>query len=116
MNVAFVNSDNVLSHPTLDAILTGITAQRMLHLARQLVDWGDLEGIALRNVPIQEWRAAREILLLGSSLKVAPVVRWDDQPVGDGRPGPIARKLLAMWQADQKEAADQLVPVPYAAY
>ena len=113
MNVAFVNSDNVLCHPTFDAILTGITAQRMLHLARQLVNSGELEGIALRNLPIQEWKAAREILLLGSSLKVAPVVRWDDQVVGDGRPGPIARRLLAMWQADQKEAADQLVPVPY---
>ena len=114
MNVAFVNSDNVLCHPTYDAILTGITAQRMLYLARQLVNSGELEGIALRNVPVREWRAAREILLLGSSLKVAPVVRWDDQVVGDGRPGPIARKLLAMWQADQREASDQLVPVPYA--
>ncbi|MCY4513624.1 MAG: D-amino-acid transaminase, partial [Candidatus Tectomicrobia bacterium] len=113
MNVAFVNPDNVLCHPPYDAILTGITAQRMLYLARQLVNSGELEGIALRNVPIEEWRAAREILLLGSSLKVAPVVRWDDEPVGDGRPGPIARRLLAMWHADQREAADQLVPVPY---
>ena len=113
MNVAFVNSDNVLCHPTFDAILTGITAQRMLFLARQLVNAGDLEGIALRDVPVQEWRAAREMLLLGSSLKVAPVVQWDEQVVGDGTPGPVARKLLAMWQADQREAADQLVPVPY---
>ena len=114
MNVAFVNADNVLCHPAYDAILTGITAQRMLYLARQLVNAGELEGIALRNVPIQEWRAAREILLLGSSLKVAPVVQWDDHMVGDGQPGPIARKLLAMWEADQKEGLDQLVPVPYA--
>ena len=113
MNVAFVNADNVLCHPPYDAILTGITAQRMLHLARQLVNSGELEGIALRSVPVEEWRAAREILLFGSSLKVAPVVRWDDQQVGDGQPGPIARKLLAMWRADQREAADQLVPVPY---
>ena len=113
MNVAFVNSDNVLCHPPFDAILTGITSQRMLFLARQLVNSGELDGIAMRNVPLEEWKKAREILLLGSSLKVAPVVQWDDQPVGDGRPGPIARRLLAMWQADQREAADQLVPVPY---
>ena len=113
MNVAFVNADNVLCHPPYDAILTGITAQRMLRLARQLVNSGELEGIAMRNVPVEEWKKAREILLLGSSLRVAPVVRWDDQPVGDGRPGPIARKLLAMWHADQKRGSDQLVPVPY---
>ena len=113
MNVAFVNADNVLCHPPYDAILTGITAQRVLHLARQLVNSGDLEGIALRKVPVEEWRAGREMMLLGSSLKVAPVVRWDGRPVGDGCPRPIARKLLEMWKADQREAADQLVPVPY---
>ena len=113
MNVAFVNSDNVLCHPPYDAILTGITAQRMLHLARRLVNSGELEGIALRNVPVEEWKEAREILLLGSSLKVAPVVQWDDDPVGDGQPGPIARKLLAMWHEDQRGESDQLVPVPY---
>lgn len=113
MNVAFVNSDNVLCHPPYDAILTGITAQRVLYLARQLVNTGELEGIALRNVPVEEWRAAREMLLLGSSLKVAPVVWWDDQPVGDGSPGPIARKLLAMWREDQRSGSGQLVPVPY---
>ena len=115
MNVAFVTPDGVLCHPTFDAILTGITARRMLFLARKLVDAGELSGVALRNVPIEEWRAAREMLLLGSSLKVAPVVQWDDQLVGDGRPGPVARKLLAMWEADQREGTDQLVPVPYAA-
>lgn len=114
MNVAFVSADGVLCHPAFDAILSGITLQRMLHLARKLVDSGDLSGIAVQNAPLQEWKAAREILLLGSSIKVAPVVRWDDHVVGDGRVGPVARKLLAMWEADQRQAADQLVPVPYA--
>ena len=49
------------------------------------------------------------MLLPGALVKV---VRWDGEPLDGGRPGPIARKLLSMWRADQREAADQLVAVP----
>ena len=40
-------------------------------------------------------------------------VRWDDEPVSDGWPGPIAVKLLAMWHKDQEGGAGRSVPVPY---
>ena len=53
------------------------------------------------------------MMLIGSSIKVAPVVAWDGQKIGDGRPGPIAKKLLDMWNEDAKSAKDQLVSVPY---
>ena len=39
-------------------------------------------------------------------------VRWDGEPVSDGWPGPIGRKLLALWHKDQKGGADRSVPVP----
>ena len=113
MNVGFVTRDRVLRHPTFDAILTGITMQRMFHLARRLVTQGDLHSIVLGDVSVEEARAATEMLLFGSSFKVASVVQWDDKPVGDGRPGPIAKKLLDLWFEDTKTATEQLVPVPY---
>ena len=50
------------------------------------------------------------MLLSGGLVKS---VRWDDELVGDGWPGPIARKLLAMWHEDQKGGGDRSVPVPY---
>ncbi|MBI2991647.1 MAG: hypothetical protein HYY47_05860 [Deltaproteobacteria bacterium] len=53
------------------------------------------------------------MMLIGSSIKVAPVVSWDDHPIGDGKPGPIAGKLLDLWHEDVRTAADQLVRVPY---
>ena len=53
------------------------------------------------------------MMLIGSSIKVAPVVLWDGQPIGDGKPGPITKQLLEMWNEDTKSAADQLVAVPY---
>ncbi len=113
MNVAFVRRDRVLRHPAFDAILSGITVQRLLHLAQRLVAQGDLRDVVVGDITVQEGKAAAEMLLIGSSIKVAPVVEWDGQPIGDGKPGPIARKLLALWQEDTLTAADQLIPVPY---
>jgi 4-amino-4-deoxychorismate lyase len=52
-------------------------------------------------------------MLIGSSIKIAPVVQWDGKPIGDGKPGPIAKKLLQLWHEDVQTATDQLVPVPY---
>jgi 4-amino-4-deoxychorismate lyase len=113
MNVAFVTKDRVFRHPCFDAILSGVTVQRMFNLARRLVESGDLRDILVADVSIQEGRAAAEMLLIGSSIKVAPVVEWDGQPIGDGRPGPIAGKLLDLWYEDVRNASDQLVRVPY---
>ena len=59
-----------------------------------------------------EARAAREMLLLGSSVKVAPIVEWDGQPIGDGKPGPVARALLELIEEDMR-TGDRLIDVPY---
>ena len=113
MNVAFVTRDRVFRHPPFDAILSGITVQRIFILARRLVEQGDLRDVVVADVPVAEGRGAAEMLLIGSSIKVAPVVQWDGQPIGDGKPGPIARKLLDLWYEDIRIASDQLVQVPY---
>ena len=114
MNVAFVTKDRVFRHPSFDAILSGITIQRILTLAERLVAQGDLKEIRLADVSVSEGRQSAEMMLIGSSIKVAPVVRWDDKPIGDGKPGPISQKLLKLWEEDTRSAMDQLVPVPYA--
>ncbi len=113
MNVAFVTPERVFRHPPFDAILSGITIQRVLKFAHRLVDTGDLKGITLAPVPVAEGKQSAEMMLIGSSIKVAPVVQWDGRLVGDGKPGPITKKLLQMWNEDVRSAADQLVPVPY---
>jgi 4-amino-4-deoxychorismate lyase len=114
MNVAFVTEDRVFRHPPFEAILPGITIQRILEFARLLVQQDVLSAIDFAAVPVQEGRESAEMMLIGSSIKVAPVVEWDGQKIGDGKPGPIARKLLEMWNEDVRSAQDQLVAVPYA--
>jgi 4-amino-4-deoxychorismate lyase len=113
MNVAFVTEDRVFRHPPFEAILPGITIQRVLEFARLLVQQEVLSAIDLAAVPVQKGRESAEMMLIGSSIKVAPVVEWDGQKIGDGKPGPIAKKLLEMWNEDAAAAQDQLVAVPY---
>ncbi len=113
MNVAFVTKDRVFRHPVFDAILSGITIQRVLQFAERLVQQGDLKEIRLADVSVSEGRGAAEMMLIGSSIKIAPVVEWDRRPIGDGKPGPIAKKLFQLWEEDVRSAADQLVRVPY---
>lgn len=113
MNVAFVSQDRVLRHPPFDAILSGITIQRIRKFAHSLVQQGVLKDVLVADIPVQEGRDAAEMMLIGSSIKVAPVVEWDGKKIGAGKPGPVARRLLEMWNEDATSASDQLVPVPY---
>jgi 4-amino-4-deoxychorismate lyase len=112
-NVAFVTKDRVFRHPPFDSILSGITVQRLIQLARRLVEQGELRDIVIRDIPPAEGRAAAEMLLIGSTIKVVPVVQWDNRPIGTGKPGPIAKKLFDLWYEDIRTSTQQLVKVPY---
>jgi 4-amino-4-deoxychorismate lyase len=112
MNVAFVMADGVLRHPKFDHILSGCTAVRMLELARGLVDRGVVKGVEVVDIPVADARAATEMLLIGSSVRVAPIVEWDGQPIGSGRPGPVAKALLDVVDEDMR-TGDRLIDVPY---
>jgi 4-amino-4-deoxychorismate lyase len=112
MNVAFVTQDGVFRHPKFDHILSGCTSLRVLELAALLQDRGLVKGVSVCDIPVDEARAAREMLLLGSSVKVAPIIQWDAQPIGDGKPGPVAKALLEVIENDMR-TSDRLITVPY---
>jgi 4-amino-4-deoxychorismate lyase len=112
MNVAFVTHDGVLRHPKFERVLPGCTSLRVLELAPHLVGRGVLAGVDVGDIPAADARNAREMLLLGSSVKVAPIVAWDGRPIGYGKPGPAAAALLALLEEDMR-SSDRLLDVPY---
>jgi D-alanine transaminase len=59
-----------------------------------------LAGLAERDVGRAELAAAREIVAVNAVQGARAVTRLDDQPVGDGRPGPFARQLAAVLAED----------------
>jgi 4-amino-4-deoxychorismate lyase len=112
MNVAFVTPAGMFVHPKFDRILAGCTSLRLLDLATRLQEQGLLSGVEVRDIPVAEARSAREMLLLGSSVKVAPIVQWDEQVIGDGKPGPVAAALLRLLDDDMRRG-DRVIAVPY---
>jgi D-alanine transaminase len=88
-NAWIVTADGTLvTRQASAAILNGVTR---LALARLLA--ADGIGWAERPFSVGEAKAAREAFLTGTTAAVLPVTRIDGQRVGDGKPGPITRRL-----------------------
>ena len=88
MNVGFLTTEGELLLPTFDRILSGCTAQRVLHLVPELVKENaipGLKGLRLRKIPEAEARKAKEMMLIMSGWLILPVVEWDGKPVGNGK-------------------------------
>jgi 4-amino-4-deoxychorismate lyase len=112
MNVAFITRGGVFAHPKFDHVLAGCTSLRLLDLATALVDRGMIKGIEVRDIDVGEARASREMMFLGSSVKVVSIVQWDNQMIGDGKPGPVVKALRALLDEDMR-SSDRLIDVPY---
>lgn len=84
VNLAFVTRERELIVPRFDKILPGCTVRRLVELAPKLVEAGRLSGVRVGNVTIEEARDAAEMMYVGSTLPVLPIVQWDDKPIGDG--------------------------------
>lgn len=113
MNCAFLTHDGVLRHPQFDRILTGCTISRLLTLSEKLVEDGTIKSIEIADIPVAEARACAEMMLIGSGIAVAPVVEWDGQKIGDGKPGKVSAALSALLKDDMRNGSDVLTDVPY---
>ncbi|HEY5898417.1 MAG TPA: D-amino acid aminotransferase [Burkholderiales bacterium] len=92
-NVFIVKSGVIQSPPKNELILPGITYDVVVELARA-------NGLAIefREIPEAQLRAADEIWVTSSSKEILAIVRLDDAPVGDGRPGPVFRRMYRLYQ------------------
>ena len=90
-NVLAVVGGVVRTHPTGPLILPGVTREVVLELASGA-------GIPVREEELgaEELFAAEEVLLTGTTADVTPVVTVDGRAVGEGRPGPVGRRLGAL--------------------
>lgn len=77
-----------------EGVLEGITREVLLRVIGEL-------GIPLRLEAVSEAEIATldEAALSGSSRAFVPVVDIAGQPVGDGHPGPISRRILEAYNA-----------------
>lgn len=90
----FFVSDQRLMTPSLDCgILSGITREVVLRLAREngvLVEEGEWPPDVLQN--------ASEAFITGTVKMVMPVTSLDGRPIGNGKPGPITKMMMRLYQ------------------
>ena len=92
-----------LSH----AILPGITRAGVVSLLKR----ERLEVIERAFTP-EEAASAREVFTTSSGAIVAPVVAIDGKPVGDGKPGPVTRRIQRLYY--EAMGADVAAVAPWA--
>ncbi|KAF0192337.1 MAG: D-alanine transaminase [Gammaproteobacteria bacterium] len=92
-NVFVVTGETLVTPPKGPHLLPGITRDVILDLARA-------NGIrcAERDIGRDELVAADEIWLTSSTREILPVTVLDGRPVGNGRPGPLWTRVLALYQ------------------
>ncbi len=92
-NVFIVKRGVIQSPPKTNLILPGITYDVITELARA-------NGLPLefRDIAEAEVRAADEIWVSSSSKEVLAIVELDGRRVGDGRPGPVFRRMHQLYQ------------------
>jgi len=83
----------ILAPAKSNLILPGITYDVVVELAQ-----GAGLPLQFRDLPEAEVRAADEIWLTSSSKEVLAVVTLDGKRVGDGRPGPVFRRMYGLYQ------------------
>jgi len=98
-NVLIVKDGTIIAPPKDNLILPGITYDATFELARD----GGL-AMTVRPVTREEALAADEMWLSSSSKEVLAVTAVDGNPFAGGRPGPVFRKMHALFQASKRKA------------
>ena len=99
-NVFLVTGGRVRTPATNVGILDGVTRAKVLALC-------DQAGILAEEVtflPPADLEGADEVFLTSSVRGVLPVTKVGDKTIGDGMPGPITRRLQALYLEHTRQA------------
>ncbi len=87
-NIFIIKNEKVCTPPTINN-LKGITRATAIEL---LADMGIETHV--ENLGMFDLYTADEIFVTGTAAEAAPLVKVDGRPIGDGKPGPITRKMV----------------------
>lgn len=93
-NIFIVDKGSLATPPAYIGILEGITRATTMELARQI-------GIPVseRLLTLYDIYNADECFLTGTAAELIPAVKVDGRKIGNGRPGPITRRLMEEFKA-----------------
>ena len=88
-NIFIAKSGKLFTPPSSTGALPGITAQAVKNLARK--SGYETEE---RNITPYELFNADEVFFTGTAAEIVPVREINRRQIGDGRPGPITKRLM----------------------
>ncbi len=92
-NLFMVRNGMLVTPPSTDNILEGITRASVMELARREMKLEVVE----RSIGRSELYVSDEVFFTGTAVEIAPVVQVDHRPVGRGEVGPVATKLRSLY-------------------
>ena len=92
-NVFLVSGGRLLTPPVEDGLLAGVTRAAVLELAADVGVPAEQQSLTVHDL-----MAADEVFLTNSIMEVMPVARVEQHEVGDGRPGPVTRRLAQAYR------------------
>ncbi len=92
-NVFIVHKGEIITPSASQGALKGITRGAVLDIAKEL-------GMPARESDMTRYDiwCADECFLTGSGAEVIPAVKLDGRVIGDGKPGPITKRVLAAFR------------------
>ena len=94
-NNFFMVKDGIILTPKPHDILRGVSRGACMELAEKLGN-----PVVEADIEPYDVRAADEAWFTSTTICMIPITRFNFHAVGDGRPGPIYRQLLAAWSTD----------------
>jgi branched-chain amino acid aminotransferase len=92
-NIFFVLDNKLVTPPSSDNILLGVTRDTVIQLARNEMGMETLE----ESVDRTELYIADEVFFTGTAAHVSPVLEIDHRPVGDGKIGKVTKELQRLY-------------------
>lgn len=99
-NTYIIKGSTIVTRHLGHEILHGITRAAVLRLAREAQ-----LTVEERPYTLDEAKAADEAFFTSASAFVMPVVQIDEAVLGDGRPGPVARRLREIYLDEMRRSA-----------
>lgn len=94
-NIFLIKDEKIYTHPATNRILKGCVRIAVERFAKQLNIPFIEEPFTLDDIV-----HADEMFLTSSMSEIMPVIKVDSTPIQDGKPGPISKKLQAIYEED----------------
>ena len=93
-NIVIVDHNGQLVVPEMNYALVGTTMLRGLELIGKECDY------ITRPISEDDIRVAKEVIMMGTSIDALSIVRYNNKPIHDVRPGPVSKRLRVLLQED----------------